>query len=51
VARKSITGFAERTTFIVSPAGKIVATVGDVAPTANVTKSLEIVEQYAAKGK
>jgi peroxiredoxin len=44
-------GFAERTTFIVSPAGKIVATVGDVAPTANVTKSLEIVEQYAAKGK
>jgi Peroxiredoxin len=44
-------GFAERTTFIVSPEGKIVATVGGVAPTVNVTKSLEVVEQYAAKGK
>jgi thioredoxin-dependent peroxiredoxin len=44
-------GFAERTTFIVSPEGKIVATVGGVAATVNVTKSLEAVEQYAAKGK
>jgi peroxiredoxin Q/BCP len=44
-------GFAERTTFIVSPAGKIVATIGGVAPTVNVTKSLEIVERYATKGK
>ena len=44
-------GFAERTTFIVSPTGKIVATVGGVAPTVNVTKSLEIVEGYAAKAK
>ena len=44
-------GFAERTTFIVSPTGKIVATIGGVAPTVNVTKSLEMVEQYAAKGK
>ena len=44
-------GFAERTTFIVSPGGKVVATVGGVAPTVNVTKSLEIVEQFAAKGK
>ena len=44
-------GFAERTTFIVSPAGKIVATIGGVAPTVNVTKSLEMVEQYAAKAK
>ena len=42
-------GFAERTTFIVSPTGKIIATVGGVAPTVNVTKSLEIVEQFAAK--
>jgi peroxiredoxin Q/BCP len=42
-------GFAERTTFIVSPGGKIIATVGGVAPTVNVTKSLEIVQQYAAK--
>lgn len=44
-------GFAERTTFIVSPTGRIVATVGGVAPTVNVTKSLELAEQYAAKAK
>jgi len=44
-------GFAERTTFVVGPSGKILATVGGVAPTVNVTKSLEIVERYAAKGK
>lgn len=44
-------GFAERTTFIVSPSGKIVATIGGVAPTVNVAKSLEIVERYAKTGK
>ena len=44
-------GFAERTTFIVGPTGKVVATIGGLAPTANVAKSLEVVEQYAAKGK
>lgn len=44
-------GFAERTTFIVSPGGKIVATIGGVAPTVNVAKSLEIVERYAKTGQ
>jgi peroxiredoxin len=42
-------GRVERTTFIISPNGKIVATVGGVAPAANVEKSLEIVQQLAAK--
>ena len=38
-------GFAERTTFIVTPDGKIAATVGGVAPQANVAKALEIVQR------
>ncbi len=42
-------GFAERTTFIVTPDGKIAATVGKVSPFENVAKSLEIVEQLAKK--
>jgi len=42
-------GFAERTTFIVTPDGKINATVGGVSPTENVAKTLEIVQQLAAK--
>jgi peroxiredoxin len=42
-------GFAERTTFIVTPDGKISATVGGVSPVENVNKSLEIVQQLAAK--
>lgn len=42
-------GRVERTTFIISPDGKIAATVGGVAPAANVEKSLEIVQQLAAK--
>jgi peroxiredoxin len=42
-------GFAERTTFIVTPNGKIAATVGGVSPVENVTKSLEIVQQLAKK--
>jgi peroxiredoxin Q/BCP len=42
--------FSERTTFIVSPAGKVLATVGGVAPDANVQKALEVVQQlHAAK--
>lgn len=44
-------GFAERTTFIVSPDGKIAATVGGVTPEANVIQALEIVQQLAAKAK
>jgi peroxiredoxin Q/BCP len=40
-------GFAERTTFIVTPDGKINATVGGVSPVENVNKALEIVEKLA----
>lgn len=41
-------GLAERTTFIVTPDGKIAATVGGLAPQANVAKALEIVQRLAA---
>jgi peroxiredoxin Q/BCP len=34
----------ERTTFVVSPDGKIAATVGGLAPAANVEKALEVVQ-------
>ena len=37
-------GFAERTTFIVMPNGKIAATLTDLTPTENVSKSLEVVQ-------
>jgi peroxiredoxin len=42
-------GFAERTTFIVTPDLKIAATVGDVSPFENVARSLEIVQRLASK--
>lgn len=38
----------DRTTFIVTPDGRIAATVGGVAPDANVQKALEIVQQLSA---
>ena len=38
-------GFAERTTFVVTPDGKIAATIGGVTPTENVMKALETVQQ------
>ena len=41
-------GFAERTTFVVTPDGRIAATVGDLAPAANVDKALEVVQKLAA---
>jgi peroxiredoxin len=47
-------GFAERTTFIVSPDGKVAATVetkNGVTPSGNVDKALEAVQQIAAKKK
>jgi thioredoxin-dependent peroxiredoxin len=44
-------GFAERTTFIVAPDGKIAATVSGVSPTANVEKALEAVRNLAARPK
>jgi thioredoxin-dependent peroxiredoxin len=40
---------AERTTFIIAPNGKIVATVGGVAGDANAEQALAIVEGLAAK--
>lgn len=43
-------GFTERTTFIVTPDGKIAATVGGVSPTENVQKALEAVQQLPKKG-
>lgn len=38
-------GFAERTTFIVTPDGKIAETIGGVSPMENVRKSLEAVQR------
>jgi thioredoxin-dependent peroxiredoxin len=38
-------GFAERTTFIVTPDGKIAETVGGMSPMENVQKSLEAVQR------
>ena len=42
-------GFAERTTFIVTPDGKINATVGGVSPIENVNQALEIVQKLEKK--
>ncbi len=41
-------GFAERTTFIVTPDGKIDATIGGLAPAENVDKALAEVQRLAA---
>lgn len=41
-------GFAERTTFVITPDGKVAATVGGLAPAANVEKALEVVQGLAA---
>jgi peroxiredoxin Q/BCP len=40
-------GFAERTTFIVTPDGRIAATIGGVSPKENVEAALEKVQQLA----
>ena len=40
-------GFAERTTFIVTPDHKIYATIGGMTPTANVDEALKSVQQLA----
>ena len=42
-------GFAERTTFIVTPDGKIAATISNMQATDNVNKALETV-QHLKKG-
>lgn len=41
-------GFAERTTFVVTPNGKIASTIGGMTPEQNVEKALEKVQQLAA---
>jgi peroxiredoxin Q/BCP len=41
-------GRVDRTTFIVAPDGKIAATLGGLAPSVNVDKALEAVQQLAA---
>ncbi|MGJ0428330.1 peroxiredoxin [Methylobacter sp.] len=41
-------GFAERTTFIVTPDGRIAATLDGLKPVQNVEKALEVVQQLAA---
>lgn len=38
-------GFAERTTFIITPDGKIAATIGGLTPKENVLKALEVVQE------
>jgi len=44
--------FAERTTFVVTPDGKIAASIGGATPTANVDAALKSVQQLAkVKGK
>jgi len=42
-------GLAERTTFVVTPDGKVAATIGGMTPTENVMKALEAVQQLKAK--
>jgi peroxiredoxin Q/BCP len=42
-------GFAERTTFIVTPDGKVAATVGGVSPAQNVEHTLQLVQQLSNK--
>ncbi len=44
-------GFAERTTFVVTPDGRIVATIGGLSPTANVAQALTVVQGLAAAKK
>lgn len=41
-------GFTERTTFVVTPDGKIAATIGGLKPAENVDKALAEVQQLAA---
>lgn len=43
-------GFAERTTFIVTPDGKIAATIGGVSPTENVAQALKAVQALPRSG-
>lgn len=40
-------GFAERSTFVVTPDAKVAATIGGVAPVANVEQALKVVQELA----
>lgn len=42
-------GLAERTTFVVTPDGKVAATIGGMTPPENVMKALEAVQQLKSK--
>jgi thioredoxin-dependent peroxiredoxin len=42
-------GFTERTTFVVTPDGKVAATVGGVSPEENVAQALQAVKDLAAR--
>jgi peroxiredoxin Q/BCP len=44
-------GFAERTTFIVTPDGRIAETIGGLAPDKNVERALAAVQRLAARAK
>jgi thioredoxin-dependent peroxiredoxin len=44
-------GFTERTTFVVSPAGRITATIGGLAPAENVDRALAEVQRISADGQ
>ncbi len=44
-------GFAERTTFVVTPDGKIAAVIGGFAPAENVDRALEAVQRLSAAKK
>jgi peroxiredoxin len=43
-------GFAERTTFVVTPDGKVAETIGGMSPMENVRKSLQAVQRLAKSG-
>lgn len=42
-------GFAERTTFVVTPDNKIAAVIGDMTPDENANKALEVIQQLKKK--
>ena len=44
-------GFAQRTTFVVRPDGKVAATVGGLAPADNVERALEVVKKLATSSR
>ena len=43
-------GFTERTTFVVTPDGKVAATIGGIAPDENVNQALKAVQDLSHAG-